>query len=74
MAAVGHLVVVQSSSVDAWVTDPSSMFAGKAIWKERILNLSFELLCKTPNEAVIEIIGSMLLKYLKWWTERCQRY
>lgn len=36
--------------------------------KQEFLNLALKLLCKTPNEAVVESMGSMLQKHMK--TER----
>ena len=37
-------------------------------WKQEFLNIALKLLCKTPNEAVVESMGSMLQKHMKAWT------
>ena len=33
--------------------------------KKEFLNIALKLLCKTPNEAVVESMGSMLQKHMK---------
>ena len=33
--------------------------------KQGFLNIALKLLCKTPNEAVVESLGSMLQKHMK---------
>ena len=33
--------------------------------KQGFLNIALKILCKTPNEAVVESMGSMLKKHMK---------